>query len=195
VRTPTAERTGAVNTWWVADGRLHGDNTDVAGFDDAVRTLLGEVPVGARVALLGAGGAARAVAAAVAAWPGASLAIWNRTLETAHAVAPLGPAGTRVEAEMTAALHDADVVVNATSVGLHDDRCIVAPERLRAGAACVDLVYRADVTPWVRAVRASGRPALDGLAMLVGQGARAFERWFGLAPDRTEMWRALGRAP
>jgi shikimate dehydrogenase len=177
------------------DGRLHGDNTDVAGFDDAVRTLLRELPVGARVALLGAGGAARAVAVAVAAWPSASLAIWNRTIETAQAVAALGPSGTRVEDDMDAALRDADLVVNATSLGLHDDHMVVDPGRLPRSAACLDLVYRADVTPWVRAARASGRPALDGLAMLVGQGARAFERWFDTAPDRTEMWRALGRAP
>ncbi len=194
-RTPVAERTGAVNAWWVADGVLHGDNTDVAGFDDAVRTLLGELPSGARVALLGAGGAARAVAVAVAGWPGASLSIWNRTIETAYAVAPLGPPATRVEEFMAEALRGADVVVNATSVGLHDDQVIVNPAVLRRDAACLDLVYRPDVTPWVRLARASGRPALDGLAMLVGQGARAFERWFGIAPDRAAMWRALGRAP
>lgn len=197
VRTAVADRTGAVNCWWVADGRLHGDNTDVAGFDDAVRTLLGDVPSGARVALLGAGGAARAVAAAVCAWPGASLAIRNRSVGQAHAVAALGPAGrTRVEDDMHAALHDADLVVNATSLGLHDDDPLnVDPATLRAGTACIDLVYRPDVTPWVRRARAHGLPAIDGLAMLVGQGARAFERWFGRPADRDAMWRALGRAP
>lgn len=194
VRTPVAERTGAVNCWWVRDGVLHGDNTDVAGFDDAVVALLGDRPVGARVALLGAGGAARAVAVAVAAWPGASLATWNRSPARASDVAALGPAGaSRAEVAMADALHGADLVVNATSVGLHDAQVIVDAAALPAGAACLDLVYRPDETAWVRAARARGHRAADGLAMLVGQGARAFERWLGVAPDRAAMWRALGR--
>jgi shikimate dehydrogenase len=197
MRTPVAERTGAVNCWWVEDGRLQGDNTDVAGFDDAVRTLLGDLPSGARIALLGAGGAARAVATAVADWPGASLAIVNRSSSRAHDVAALGPAGrTSVEETMADALRDADLVVNATSLGLRDDDpLVVDPATLRAGTACVDLVYRPDVTPWVRRARDRGLPAIDGLAMLVGQGARAFERWLGVPADRDAMWRALGRAP
>ncbi|MCU0627034.1 MAG: hypothetical protein MUF21_11205, partial [Gemmatimonadaceae bacterium] len=153
-RTPLAMRTGAVNTWWVDDGVLHGDNTDVAGFDDAACSLLRDVPSGARVALLGAGGAARAVAVAVADWPGATLAIWNRSLARARELAPLGPAATRVEEIMADALRGADLVVNATSVGLHDDGIIMNPAVLGRGCACLDLVYRADVTPWVRLARA-----------------------------------------
>lgn len=197
VRSAVAIRTGAVNCWWVEDGRLHGDNTDVAGFDDAVRTLLGHVPSGARIALLGAGGAARAVATAVADWPHATLVIRNRSSDRAHTVATLGPIGrTHVESDMSAALPDVDLVVNATSLGLDDDDpLVVDPAALRPGTACLDLVYRPAMTTWVRRARACGLPAIDGLAMLVGQGARAFERWTGVPADRDAMWRALGRDP
>ena len=80
--TPLAARLGAVNTWWSVNGRLHGDNTDVGGFDDAVVHLLGNIPVGAKVAVLGAGGSARAVVAAVSAWSNAHVAIWARTMSS-----------------------------------------------------------------------------------------------------------------
>src|SRR6185437_9274147 len=69
--TPLAQRAGAVNTFWVEQGALAGDNTDVGGFDELARRVLGSIPLGARVALLGAGGAAAAVLTAVERWPGA----------------------------------------------------------------------------------------------------------------------------
>jgi len=194
--TPLATRVGAVNTWWSVDGALHGDNTDVAGFDDAVLSLLGKVPVGARVAVLGAGGAARAAVAAVREWPGADLAIWSRTLERAAPLMALGPIGaTRVEEFMAHALLGADLVVNATPIGLRDDGVPVNPGLLRRGAAVLDMVYRRDgATPFVRLARAAGHPADDGLRMLVAQGARAWARWFDIAPDRDVMWRAAAAA-
>jgi shikimate dehydrogenase len=62
--------------------------------------------------------------------------------------------------------------------------------RLPQGADVIDLVYGPNETAWVRAARAAGHRAMDGLAMLIEQGALAFERWFGMAPDRDAMWRA-----
>jgi shikimate dehydrogenase len=190
--TPIAARLGAVNTWWVQDGRLHGDNTDVGGFDDAVVALLDEIPANIRVAVLGAGGSARAVVAAISGWPGAEVAIWARTPARAAALVPLGPQDrTTVEEFMAHALRGADLVVNTTPIGMRDDQVPVNPGVLRRGAACLDLVYRKDgVTPFVALARAQGRRADDGLAMLIGQGARAWGRWFGTAPDRSVMWRA-----
>jgi shikimate dehydrogenase len=192
ILTPLAARLGAVNTWWTHEGLLHGDNTDVGGFDDAVVALLGSIPVDTKVALIGAGGAARAVAAAVSAWPGSSLAIWARSAARAQPLLALGPAGrTTAEEFMAHALRGADLVVNATPIGLHDDQVPVNPAVLHAGAACIDLVYRRDrETSFVSLARAQGRRADSGLAMLIGQGARAFERWFGVPPDRDVMWRA-----
>ena len=194
VLTPLAERLGAVNTWWSVDGRLHGDNTDVGGFDDAVVALLGEIPRAIKVAVLGAGGSARAVAAAISAWPGSRLAIWARTPARAAALVPLGPVGaTSAEEFMADALRGAALVVNTTPIGMRDDQVPVNPGVLHTGAACLDLVYRrGGPTPFVQLARAQQRRADDGLCMLIGQGARSWHRWFGdIEPDRDVMWRSV----
>lgn len=193
VLTPVAARIGAVNTWWSENGRLHGDNTDVAGFDDAIVSLLGEIPQRCRVAVLGAGGSARAVVAAISAWHGAQVAIWARTTERAASLVPLGPAGqTSAEEFMAHALRGADLVVNTTPIGMRDDQVPVNPGVLRAGAACLDLVYRRDgTTPFVQLARAQGRRADDGLGMLIAQGARSWSRWFDHEPDRDVMRRSV----
>ncbi len=194
--TPLAARVGAVNTWWSVNGALHGDNTDVPGFDDAVIALLGKIPVGARVAVLGAGGAARAAVVAASGWPGASVAVWARSVGRAAPLSGLGPSGTiRVEEFMAHALRGADLVVNATTIGLRDDAVPVNPGVLQRGAAVLDMVYRRDgPTPFVRLARDLGYAADDGLQMLIGQGARSWQRWFALAPDREVMSRAARAA-
>lgn len=193
VLTPIARRLGAVNTWWTGDGALHGDNTDVGGFDDAVVSLLGDIPSRCTVAVLGAGGSARAVIAAISAWPDASVAIWARTASRADVLVPLGPTGrTSVEEFMARALYGADLVVNTTPIGMTDDQVPVNPGVLRAGAACLDLVYRrSGPTSFVQLARAQGRRAEDGLSMLIGQGARSWRNWFGIEPDRDVMWQAV----
>ena len=193
VLTPLAAKLGAVNTWWTDDGRLHGDNTDVGGFDDAVVSLLGTIPERCQVAVLGAGGSARAVVAAVGAWPESRVAIWARTMSRAQELIRLGPPDcTTVEEFMAHALRGADLIVNATPIGLHDDQVPVNPGVLRVGAACLDLVYRrTGPTPFVQLARAQGRRADDGLGMLIAQGARSWSRWFGVAPDRAVMTRAI----
>ena len=202
VLTPLARRLGAVNTWWVQDGLVHGDNTDVGGFDDAVIALLGELPHAMKVAVLGAGGSARAVIAAVAGWSDCEVAIWARTAERAVALQSLGPVGaTTVEEFMAQATRGAGLVVNTTPIGMHDEQVPINPAVLRAGAACLDLVYRrSGPTPFVALARAQGRRADDGLHMLIAQGARSWQRWFGdVQPDREVMWRSVapgaGRAP
>lgn len=194
--TPIASRLGAVNTWWTDGARLHGDNTDVGGFDDAVIDLLGEIPRRCRVAVLGAGGSARAVVAAIGAWPDADVAIWARTRARAEALVALGPPDhTTVEEFMAHALRGADLVVNTTPIGMRDEQVPVNPGVLRAGAACLDLVYRrTGPTPFVQIARAQGRRADNGLAMLIAQGARSWGPWFGVTPDRGVMWRAVHAA-
>jgi shikimate dehydrogenase len=194
VLSPLASRLGAVNTWWSEGGVLHGDNTDVGGFDDAIVALLGKIPIGARVALLGAGGSARAVAAAVSAWPKSSLAVWARNPASAATVVALGPASqSTAEESMAEALRHADLVVNATPIGMRDNNIPVNPDVLRAGATCFDLVYRRDgsPTPFVALARAQGRRADNGLTMLIAQGARSWQRWFGIAPDQSVMIRVI----
>ena len=88
----------------------------------------------------------------------------------------------------------AQLVVNATSVGLRDDAFPIDPSFIAPGAVVVDLVYRPGETAWVKAARARGHKSRDGIAMLVEQGALAFERWFGVTADRAAMWEAVRSA-
>ncbi|HEX6533782.1 MAG TPA: shikimate dehydrogenase [Gemmatimonadaceae bacterium] len=194
-RTPVAERAGAVNVFWVDDrGALAGDNTDVGGFEAMVRALLGQSPRDLRVALLGAGGAAAAVLTAVERWPGCAVTIWNRGAARAHRMAERHPAVEGIARTAAAAARGARLVVNATPVGLHDDALPLPLDALAPGAAVADLVYRPGETAWVRGARANGHPAADGRAMLVEQGALAFERWLGIPAPREVMRRALAGA-
>jgi shikimate dehydrogenase len=190
--TPIARRVGAVNTWWVGDGgELCGDNTDVAGADHAVRRVLDVdvVPSNLTVGLLGAGGAAAAVLAAAESWTNASVRVHNRTPGRAHALCErFRPFAQPVDDIRL--LADVDLLVNATSIGLSGDSVPIDVSILRSDAAVLDLVYRREATPLVRAARTRGLAAADGLAMLVEQAAQAFERWFGIAPDRPTMWHA-----
>lgn len=190
--TDVARDAGAVNTWWTDGDRLIGDNTDVAGFDAAARALVGTAWPPRRVALIGAGGAAAAVAIATRAWTGTKLVMWARRPEMAVAFAQRF-AHARAEATAHDAIGSADLVVNATPIGLHDDTLPIELGALARDAAVLDLVYRPDETALVRAARARGHRAADGMAMLVEQGAAAFTRWFGVEPDRSVMWQALGR--
>lgn len=193
--SPLAERIGAVNTFWSEGGLLFGDNTDVGGFEQAVRVLLGGLPAAGHVAVLGAGGAAAGVLAAIEGWQGSAALVYNRTMERARALAARYPSTVTVAASAEEAVAGASLVVNASSVGLRDDSLPVPIEALSPSAAVLDLVYRPGETPFVRAARARGHRAADGTRMLVEQGALAFERWFGLVPNRAVMWEAVQIAP
>ncbi len=189
--TPIAERVGAVNTFWVDEGALVGDNTDVGGFEQAVSQAFGADRNWQRVALIGAGGAAAAVAAAVERWPGASVALWSRGAERMERLAERF-AIVQPAASQESALAGAQLVVNATPLGLEVDDAFPVPIHRLAPRACVfDLVYLRAETAWVRAARAAGHPAVDGLGMVIAQGALAFERWFGLVHDREAMWASV----
>jgi shikimate dehydrogenase len=189
--TPLAERCGAVNTFWHEDGQLVGDNTDVGGVDAIATLLLGEARSTATVALLGAGGSASAVVAAVERWGNARVRVYNRNVDRARMLAARFGAAVEVVDSVEQALAGAALVVNATPVGLKDDELPVPVSALPSEAAVFDLVYRANETAWVRAAREAGHRAADGEGMLVEQGALSFERWFGVVPDRGAMWRAL----
>lgn len=187
--TERARRVGAVNTFWVAEGLLHGDNTDVGGVLDALDALEAEGPW----LLAGTGGAARAVAGA-AAERGTALLVRSRDPRRAESFAAwargLGVAA-RPDDGGTAA-----TVINATPLGLDPaDPLPVDPARLDGCAAALDLVYRPGATAWVRAARAAGLRAADGRRMLVAQGLLAFARFFpdAGAPPRAVMEAAVRR--
>ena len=191
VRTPVAERVGAVNTFWVDDSdRLTGDNTDVGGVALLVTQLLGAPPTG-RIALLGAGGAAAAALAAIERWPDCEVALYNRSHTRSARLAGRFPVVTRCVDAPEDAVRDATLVINASAAGLEDEEYPLPIEALPYGAAVADLVYRRGETAWVRAARACGHRAVDGLPMLIEQGALAFERWFGVPAPRQVMWDAV----
>lgn len=190
-RTPVAERVGAVNTFWTDRGRLCGDNTDVGGFDAAVRAAFDRPPQGITVAVLGAGGAAAAVLAAVERWPGARAVVASRTRANAENLAQAFPRIATVADDYASAAARAGMVVNATPIGLSGDEVPIDPAILRAGTLVFDLVYRRGMTPWILRARARGLAATDGMAMLVEQGALSFTRWFGVEPDREAMYAAV----
>ena len=190
--TPLAQRCGAVNAFWHEGGALVGDNTDVGGADETARALLKGACAGARVAIVGAGGAAAAVLAAVEGWQGATATLYNRHMPRAEQLAKRYSAIASAAPTLAAALRDATLVVNATPLGLRaEDPFPVPLAALPEGAAIFDLVYHPSETRWVTAAREAGHWAADGRGMLVEQGALAFERWFGVAPDRNAMWTAM----
>jgi len=188
--TPVAQRAGAVNTFWVDGPTLHGDNTDVHGFDATVRALLGAPPRGT-VVVLGAGGAAAAVLAAIEGWHAVSAVIHGRSAERVARLSARFPRIARPAASLEPALEKAVLVVNATPIGLSGEAHPAPLELIPRDAAVVDLVYREGGTAWSRAAIDRGHRACDGLPMLIEQGAAAFERWFGVRADRAAMWASV----
>jgi shikimate dehydrogenase len=174
---PLAARIGAVNTVVNDGGRLTGHNTDSSG---AVRALEEVGPLRRkRVLLLGAGGAARAIAHGVAE-RGVELCIANRDLERARTLAhEVGATAKGLDEAEHAG--DYDVVVNATSVGMNEvDPGSPVPERaIHAGQAVMDIVYKPIETALVRAARRAGAETVHGGRMLLYQAARQFELYTG----------------
>ncbi|WP_437551101.1 shikimate dehydrogenase [Sorangium sp. So ce367] len=186
---PVAERIGAVNTIVNNDGRLRGYNTDWIG---AVRALEEVTRLGgARVLLLGAGGAARAVAFGLAE-RGASVTVANRDLEKARRLAA-AVGGAAVPLDAAALSPDHDVLVNATSLGMAevDPRSPVPEEWLREGLLVMDIVYKPMITELVAAARRRGATAVHGGRMLLHQAAEQFRLYTGREPPLDVMDDAL----
>jgi shikimate dehydrogenase len=176
-----ARAIGAANTLTFDGGAIAADNTDAGGFIAA----LGESPRGMRALVLGAGGAARAVVWALADAGAADVAIWNRTPERAAELAEA------LGARAVAAPEPADLVVNTTSVGLHGDEGLPL-DRVDPPRVAVDLVYGEGETPFAAWASRAGARVVDGLEILVRQGALSFERWTGREPPLDAM-RAAAR--
>lgn len=195
---PEAQALGAVNTIVVRRGRTAGYNTDVAGFLRALNEL-GWRPRPCRAVILGAGGAAKAVAWALAKQPGTELLIANRHLARAQRLAGWlrrRRPGSSVRAIPLArvTLEGQDLLVNATSLGMAPgDPMPVslrgAPRRMRV----YDLVYNR-ATPLVARARRQGCVAANGTSMLVYQGAEAFRLWWRRPPPMAVMRRAVEQA-
>ena len=172
-----AETLDAVNCVVREGGTLVGENTDGPGFLDALRLDVGFDPDGRRAVVFGAGGAARAVIRALGQAGAAEVVVVNRTPGRAEAAAGLaGPVGRTGTADEVA---DADLVVNATPVGMTAGDAVVPTDHLGAGQLVADLVYDPAVTPLLEAARANGATTVNGLGMLIHQAAHAFRLWTG----------------
>lgn len=195
-----ARRIGAVNTIVIGeDGRIAGDNTDGFGFMASLRAGAPTWRAADGLAvLLGAGGAARAVAVALldAGVPGIRLV--NRTIDRAERLAnALRSMAPGRSIDVTAwdrradALGDADLLVNTTSLGMSGQQPLeIALDDLPTAAVVTDIVYAPLETELLAAARSRGNPVVDGLGMLLHQGRPGFAAWFGADPEVTDALRA-----
>ncbi len=188
VKDPLALRIGAANTLRFRDGNIHAFNTDAAGFSLALDAAAPDWRQGGgKACLLGAGGSARAVVAALDLAGFDEIAVANRTLAR---IAPLTECAQRAKVtaydwnDRAKAAAGAKLLINATSLGLNDKDPLDAPaEDSAANAVAFDLVYKPLHTHFLRSAEMKGLRAVDGLGMLVHQAAAAFEIWFGIMPD------------
>jgi shikimate dehydrogenase len=185
-------RAGSVNTLvFGADGRIHGTSTDGYGFLESIREQApGWQASDGPAVILGAGGAVRAVAAAMLDAGCPRLVLVNRTPERAEALAR--ELGGPVEVATVAPLAEAMLLVNGTSLGMQGQPPLeidLAP--LPAGAVVADMVYVPLETPLLAAARARGLRAVDGLGMLLHQARPGFRAWFGLEPQVDAALRAF----
>lgn len=197
--TPEAQAVGAVNTIVNRGGTLVGHNTDSSGFARALREDAEYDAAGRNAVMLGAGGSARAVGLALLR-AGATLGVFNRTVEKAEALVGTlgryGNVGLIAAPDLDRTVLRASLVVNTTSVGHETYTPGASP--LRPGVLpremVVDIVYRPAETPLLRAASAAGLKTQNGLAMLVYQGAEAFTLWTEQAAPVAAMFGALREA-
>ncbi len=185
--TPAARALGVCNCLYRPDGadRIVGHSTDGDGFVAAFESRFGCGPEGRSFLVAGAGGAARSIVEALGRAGVADIALTNLSPDRAEAAAALAPQARVVDGpDVVRAVTDADVVVNTTSVGMaggpDPDGRPIPVEGLRAGQCVVDIVYQPRRTPLLVAAEAAGATVDDGVAMLVGQAALAFELWTGI---------------
>ena len=192
---------GAINTLvFEPDGRIRGDNTDARGFLAAMRDHQVAVPSGEKVVVLGAGGAARAVVAALGGAGVSEIVVVNRTEARAHDLAARASGRMGVAARgcgltsgsLREALSGAAMFVNTTSGGMHGSTPLtVDTDLLRPPLVVYDIVYSPPETDLLRAASANGCEVLNGLSMLVHQAAIAFEGWTGVPAPVEVMREAL----
>jgi shikimate dehydrogenase len=198
-----AQMIGAVNTVRRERDRFIGENTDGKGFLRGVREEAGIDPTGKHIVLLGAGGAARAIAVELALAGAASIEVVNRSDERGAAMVGDLVSRTGVQAHYTSWAdtyrvgRDVDILVNATSIGLYPD-VDAAPDVAFNDAAShllvCDVIPNPPSTPFLRAAQARGLPTLDGLSMLVYQGVIGFQMWTGENAPESVMKDALKAA-
>ncbi|HSR56486.1 MAG TPA: shikimate dehydrogenase [Alphaproteobacteria bacterium] len=188
---PAARRIGAVNTVVVRrDGSLYGANTDGSGFIAHLAQAAADFdPAAAPAVVIGAGGAARALVAALMDAGTPEVRLSNRTLARAEELAVGLGGGVRVInwVDRAHALEDAGILVNATTQGMTGQQPLKLDlSRLPGDAVVYDIVYTPERTPLLREAAARGNPAIGGLGMLLHQAVPGFKAWFGIEPEVDE---------
>ncbi len=193
--TESAQALGVSNCLFRRDGLVVGDSTDGDGFVAAFAARFGRPIAGLDVVVAGAGGAARSIVEAVGRAGASTVVVVNRSpagAEAAAALAPQAVVGTFGDADPVA---EADVVVNATALGMTggpDPTAMPVPaEALGAHQLVIDIVYQPRMTPLLLAAEARGAAVADGVGMLVHQAALAFQRWTGVDPPLATMVAAV----
>jgi shikimate dehydrogenase len=185
---------GAVNCVVLRHGTYIGENTDGKGFLQSLRAFAD--PAGKRVMILGAGGAARAVAVELALAGAAAIDVVNRSAARGKELVDVLNSKTKAAARLLVWNHtqsisaDTDILVNCTSIGLSPDvegRPDVDFATLRPGLVVADVVASPPDTPLIREARARGATAIDGLGMLVNQGVISVKYWTGMDADSAVM--------
>lgn len=192
---PRARRIGAINCVVVRpDGSLFGCNNDGFGYLESVRERFPDWRADAGpIVVLGAGGGARAVVAALADAGAPEIRLVNRNADRAVALAAEygGPVRAVDWSRRAEILDDAAMVVNTTTQGMTGQPALdLALDRLPAAALVSDIVYIPLETPLLAAARARGNRTVNGLGMLINQARPAFQAWFGILPDVTAELRA-----
>ncbi|WP_238404345.1 shikimate dehydrogenase [Paenibacillus paridis] len=180
-----AQAIGAVNTIVNEDGRLIGYNTDGIGYVRSLKEEAESELAGKRIVVIGAGGAARGIVYALASEKPAHIAIANRSVDRAKAIAESFQDKADIEAvsneQLQAACLHADIVINTTSVGMfpHVDETPIDANWLKPGAVASDLIYNPLKTKFLQQAEQRGCRIHGGLGMFINQGAYAFEYWTG----------------
>ena len=188
--SPTAAKLGAVNCVTRDGDRLVGENTDGIGFVDSLWSQLQMDPDGLTIVIVGAGGAARSIALATAEH-GAKVGILNRTAESAQQLVEI--VGTSSAVVQEEAIRDADLVVNATSLGMNEDDPLPFDLNfLSKGQSVIDLIYEPKKTALLTEAESLGARTLNGVAMLLHQAGEQFRLWTGCEPPLQEMAQAVG---
>jgi shikimate dehydrogenase len=194
----SARLMGAVNCVVRRNGKFIGENTDGKGFVKSLREV--RDPAGMRVVILGAGGAARAIAVELALAHARQLVVVNRTADRGRDLVQLLQQNVNADAQFIlwrgdfAIPRDADIVINATSIGLYpngDARIPLDVNTLRPGLVVADVIPNPPRTRLIREAATRGCRVLDGLGMLVNQGVIGIHYWTGIEPDASVMRRAL----
>lgn len=186
---PTAKALGAVNTLWLEGDKIVGGNTDAYGFTCNLDDQVPEWRNGKTAIILGAGGASRAVIHAIQTAGFRSIHVLNRTVERAqNLVSQFGePCAAHPLDAFDALAGEADLLVNATSLGMGDDGTLpVSLSTLGSGTIVTDIIYTPLETAMLHQARERGLPTADGLGMLLHQAVPGFEKWFGHRPEVTQ---------